>query len=71
MKNLKKFENFNMSQSKYEELNGNPSCYYCCDECDNIWIENNEVDCCKFCESDEIEELHEEEWKELSKNQER
>ena len=71
MKHLKKFETFDFSQTVPVTTKNFLTSYYSCDECDNIWTENNEVDCCKFCDSDEIEELHEEEWKELSKNQER
>ena len=67
MKNIKKFENFKFSKCQPEEING--SCYYSCDECDNIWKSGEECGSCKFCDSDEIEELHEEEWNELSKNQ--
>jgi hypothetical protein len=68
MKNIKKFENFEFSEIKPEEISES-TCYYSCDECDNIWKSDVESDCCKFCDSDEVEELHEEEWNELSKNQ--
>jgi hypothetical protein len=65
MKNLKKFENFDLTQP--EENLQNYNCHYSCDECDNIWKSEEECDCCKYCDSNEIEELHEEEWNELNK----
>lgn len=65
MKHLKKFEGFDLS--KFENLQITNSSHYSCDECDNIWKSNEECDCCKFCDSNEIEELHEEEWNELNK----
>jgi hypothetical protein len=67
MKNIKNFENFKFSNKISEELNIN-SCYYSCDECDNNWKSEEECNCCKFCDSNEIEELQQEEWNELSKN---
>lgn len=63
MKHLKKFESYDLNQS---EENSN-CCHYSCDECDNIWKSEEECDCCKYCDSNEIEELHEEEWNELNK----
>lgn len=69
MKNIKRFENFEFSESQPEEISENTCCYYSCDECDNIWKSDKECECCKFCDSNEIEELQEEEWNELSKNQ--
>lgn len=65
MKRLKKFESFNLNQSDY--LQNSNYCNYSCDECDNIWKSEEECDCCKYCGSNEIEELHEEEWNELNK----
>jgi hypothetical protein len=65
MKNLKKFENFDLTQP--EENLQSSNCHYSCDECDSIWKSDDECDCCKYCDSSEIEELHEEEWNELNK----
>jgi hypothetical protein len=65
MKHLKKFEGFDLTQS--ENLQNENCCHYSCDECDNIWKSDEECDCCKFCDSNEIEELHEDEWNELNK----
>lgn len=64
MKHLKKFERFDLNLS--ESINTN-ICNYSCDECDNIWKDEQDCKICKSCGSDEIEELHEEEWNELSK----
>jgi hypothetical protein len=65
MKHLKKFEGFDLSQSG--NLQNESCCHYSCDECDNIWKSDEECGCCKFCDSNEIEELHEDEWNELNK----
>ena len=68
MKHLKKFESFDLTQSEDNLQNTNSiSTHYSCDECDNIWKSDEECDCCKYCDSNEIEELHEEEWNELNK----
>jgi hypothetical protein len=66
MKHLKNFESFDLSQSE-ENLENSNCCHYFCDECDNIWKSDEECDCCKYCDSNEIEELHEDEWNELNK----
>jgi hypothetical protein len=66
MKNLKKFENFDLNHSENHSQNSN--CFhYSCDECDNIWKAEGECDCCEYCDSNEIEELQENEWNELNK----
>lgn len=66
MYHIKKFESFDLIQSKHnlEKLN---CIYYSCDECDNIW-KSDVCDCCVFCDSNEIEELEQKEWNELNKN---
>lgn len=66
MKHLKKFEGFDSSQL-VESIQNSGCCHYSCDECDNIWKSDNECESCEFCNSNEIEELHEEEWNELNK----
>jgi hypothetical protein len=66
MKHIQKFESFDLTQSEDNLQNKNCS-HYSCDECDNIWKSDEECDCCKFCDSNEIEELHEDEWNELNK----
>jgi hypothetical protein len=68
MNHLKKFEGF---------TNSNPlpttsiSCltnYYSCDECDALWKSFNKTyNKCKFCYSDEIEDMPKDEWYELVK----
>jgi hypothetical protein len=65
MKHIQKFERFDLTQSDNNLQNEN--CCYSCDECDNIWKSEVECDCCKFCDSNEIEELQENEWNELNK----
>jgi hypothetical protein len=65
MKHIQKFEGFDLTQS--EDNQNTNCCHYSCDECDNIWKSDEECDCCKFCDSNEIEELHEDEWNELNK----
>ena len=44
MYHIKKFEGFDLSQSKnnLEKLNYT---YYSCDECDNIWESDDSCDC--------------------------
>jgi hypothetical protein len=65
MKRLKNFEIFDLNIS--EDLKNSNCCHYSCDECDNIWESEEECDSCKYCDSNEIEELNEEEWNELNK----
>ncbi len=55
MKHLKKFEGFDLTQSE-DNLENTHSTHYSCDECDNIWKSDEECDCCKYCDSNEIEE---------------
>ena len=62
MKHLKKFEGFDLS--KFENLQNSNCSHYSCDECDNIWKSEEECDCCKFCDSNELQEN---EWDELNK----
>jgi len=60
MKNIKEFKKFN------EGIVQNIS-YYSCEECDNIWEEDTSICNCRFCDSDEIEELDSEEYNLLKK----
>jgi hypothetical protein len=63
MKWIKKFETFDFSQTLPVVAKTDITNYYHCDNCNALWKElNNEVDNCKFCNSEEIEELSEEEW---------
>jgi len=68
MKHLKKFETFDFSQTIPVTTKNFLTNYYSCDECDGLWREiNKECNVCKFCESNEIEELPEDEWYEIYK----
>lgn len=63
MKWIKKFETFDFSQTLPIASKSTLTLYYHCDECNALWKElNKEVEKCKFCHSDEIEELSEDEW---------
>ena len=66
MKHIRKFESFDSAlpvASRSALTN-----YYSCDECDGLWREfNKEYSECKFCGSDEIEELSSEEYHDLAK----
>ena len=43
--------------------------YYSCDECDGLWkVYNKQESKCKFCGSEEIEEMSEEDWYEVVKD---
>ena len=63
MKWIKKFETFDFSQTLPVASKSALTLYYHCDDCNALWKElNKESEICKFCNSDEIEELSEEEW---------
>ena len=63
MKWMKKFETFDFSQTLPIASKADLTLFYHCDNCNALWKEfNKEVDDCKFCNSDEIEELSKEEW---------
>ena len=69
MKHIKKFETFDFSQTIPVTTKNFLTNYYSCDECDSLWKElNKESEECKFCGSNEIEELSEGEWYEVSKS---
>lgn len=68
MKYIKKFESFNFNQTIPVTTKDFLTSYYSCDECDALWREyNKQPNRCKFCSSDEIEELPEDEWHEIVK----
>lgn len=69
MRHIKRYETFNFDQTIPVTTKNFLTNFYSCDDCDAIWKEfNNTADKCKFCDSDEIEELDEKEWYEISKN---
>ena len=69
MRNIKTFETFDFSSTLPISSIDNLTNYYSCDDCDRIWREVNKTsDICKFCQSDEIEELSEDEWYEVVKS---
>lgn len=69
MKYIKKFEDLDFSQTLPFTSKGALTSYYSCDECDHLWKSlNKQDDVCKFCESDEIEELSSDEWHEMKKS---
>lgn len=69
MKFIKTFEIFDFSQTLPTTSKNVLTTFWSCDECNGIWKEFNS-DCkeCKFCSSDEIEELSESEWYEVQKS---
>lgn len=69
MKHVKKFEDFDFSQSIPMTTKNFLTNYYSCDECDALWKEyNKQSGTCKVCNSDEVEELPEDEWYEIAKS---
>ena len=61
LKNLT-FETFDFNQTLPVVSKADLSLYYHCDECDALWRElNKEASVCKFCNSNEIEELSKDE----------
>ncbi len=69
MKHIKKFETFDFSQTIPVTTKNFLTNYYSCDECNGLWKElNKESHQCKLCGSNEIEELEEDEWYEISKS---
>lgn len=68
MRHIKKFERFDFSQTIPATTKNFLTNYYSCDGCDGIWKEyNKQYNKCKFCDSDKIKELPEDEWYEISK----
>ena len=68
MEYLKKFEDFNFSQTIPVASENDITNFYSCDDCDSIWrVYNSPIEIkCKFCSSENIEELSKEEWLELN-----
>jgi hypothetical protein len=63
MKYIRKFETFDFSQTLPVASKADLTLYYHCDECNALWKQlNQESDDCKFCQSDEVEELSKDEW---------
>ena len=63
MKWIKKFETFDFSQTLPVASKADLTLYYHCDECNALWKQlNQESNDCKFCQSNEIEELSKDEW---------
>lgn len=63
MRWIKKFESFDFNQSLPFASKADLTLYYHCDDCDALWkVLNKEVDDCKFCKSQSIEELSKDEW---------
>jgi hypothetical protein len=69
MKWIKTFETFDFSQTLPVASKADLTNYYHCDDCDALWrVLNQEVDSCKFCNSNSIEELSKDEWYETVGN---
>lgn len=65
MKYIKTYETFDFSQTLPVVSKSDLTLYYHCDGCNALWRElNKESDTCKFCNSDEVEELSKDEWTE-------
>jgi hypothetical protein len=63
MQFIRKFEDFDFSQTIPITTQNFLTNYYHCDSCNALWKEFNKVvDTCKFCTGNEIEELSEDEW---------
>lgn len=63
MKYIKKYETFDFSQTLPVASKADLTLYYHCDSCNALWRQlNQESNECKFCHSDEIEELSKDEW---------
>jgi hypothetical protein len=63
MKYIRKFETFDFSQTLPVASKADLTLYYHCDECNALWKQlNQESNDCKFCQSNEIEELSKDEW---------
>jgi hypothetical protein len=61
--NLKNFETFDFSKTLSVASKSSLTNFYHCDNCNALWKEiNKESSKCKFCHSDAIEELSEDEW---------
>ena len=70
MKHIKKFEGFDFSQTLPIAPVDAVTEYYSCDDCDGLWREVNEphAERCKYCGSNEVEDLSRDEWYEAVKS---
>jgi hypothetical protein len=62
MKWIKTFETFDFSQTLPVASKADLTFYYHCDGCNALWKEMGDINNCKFCDSDKIEELSKDEW---------
>lgn len=62
MKWIKTFETFDFNQTLPVASKADLTLYYHCDDCNALWKEMNDINKCKFCKSESIEELSKDEW---------
>jgi hypothetical protein len=67
MRYIKKFEDINLSDHMPITNKEQFISYYSCDDCDELWDDDKEYNCCKFCNCEDIEELSEVEFIEVKK----
>jgi hypothetical protein len=69
MKIIKSFESFDFNQTLPAASKETLTLFYSCDECNALWKEFNiSSDSCRFCKSDEFEEIGPDEYYELVKS---
>lgn len=69
MRHIKKFEGFDFNQTLPVTTQNVLTNFYSCDDCDALWREFNETsEKCKYCGSNEVEDLDEDEWYEIVKS---
>jgi hypothetical protein len=63
MKFIKKFESFDFSQTLPFTSKDNLTLYYSCDDCNALYKSLNEIEeNCRYCKSENLEELSPDEW---------
>ena len=63
MRYIKTYETFDFSQTLPVVSKADLTLYYHCDDCNALFRQlNQESEVCRFCNSDEIEELSKDEW---------
>jgi hypothetical protein len=63
MNKMKRFEEFDFNQTLPIASKEDLTLFYSCDECSGLWKEFNiQSKICRFCDSDEIEELSPDEY---------